>query len=239
MPTKKIVLSNDPELQAILRSSYFQAEGFDMVLVQDGQTGLQAVEAEAPTFAVFDCAQLGDQALECCRSIKEDPLLVGTPVLLLMPAQADQGLAEAALAAGCDAVVHRPLDAERVLDAAFRLVGISRRLARRLPTGFPLTFFDSRQKPHPGHCLNLNLGGMFLATETLSPVDTRLLVELTRSGDQSAVTIPARVAWVNHPEWLKKSSLPSGMGLEFACSPAHKDLLQEFVEDLESGAWGV
>lgn len=236
MPTKKIVLSHDPELLAILRTSYFQAEGFDMVLVQDGQTGFQAVEAEAPTLAVFDCAQLGDQALECCRSLKQDPLLAGTPVLLLMPEYADEDLAEAALAVGCDAIVHRPLDAEGVLDAAFRLVGISRRLEPRLPASFQLRFFDPRQKQHLGHCLNLNLGGMFLATETLYPVDTSLRVELTLPGFQDAATIPARVAWVNHPEWLKKRSLPCGMGLEFACSPALKGVLQEVVEGLENGA---
>ena len=43
MPTKKIVLSNDAVLLDILENSFFQREGFEMVLVQDGQTGFQAV----------------------------------------------------------------------------------------------------------------------------------------------------------------------------------------------------
>ena len=48
MPTKKIVLSNDAVLLTILQNSFFQREGFGMVSVRDDQTGLQAVEAEAP-----------------------------------------------------------------------------------------------------------------------------------------------------------------------------------------------
>ncbi|NIV92199.1 hypothetical protein GWN42_05190, partial [candidate division KSB1 bacterium] len=85
MPTKKIVLSHDPALLAILQNSFFQREGFAMVQVKDGQTGYEAVEMEAPTMAVFDLARLGEQALTCCRSIKEDPLLSQTPVLLVLP----------------------------------------------------------------------------------------------------------------------------------------------------------
>ena len=93
MPAKKIVLSDDAVLLTILRNSFFQREGFQMILVQDGQTGFQAVEVEEPTLAVFDIVQLGEQALECCRKIKNDPLLAETPVLLLLPEKAVEDMA--------------------------------------------------------------------------------------------------------------------------------------------------
>ncbi len=133
MAAKKIVLSNDAALLAILKNSFFQREGFGLVLVQDSQTGFQAVEAEAPTLAVFDLGQLGEQALACCQAIKADPLLAATPVLLLLPDWSTEDVADACWEAGCDAVIHRPLSAERFLDAACGLLGISRRLARRFP----------------------------------------------------------------------------------------------------------
>ena len=88
MPAKKIVLSDDPALLEIFKNSYFQQENFTMVLVKDGQTGFQAVEAEAPSLAIFDIAVLGEQAIECCRSIKHDALLANTPVLLVIPENA-------------------------------------------------------------------------------------------------------------------------------------------------------
>lgn len=233
MPTKKIVLSNDATLLAILKNSFFQREGFEMVLVKDSQTGFQAVEAEAPTLAVFDLGLLGEQALECCRSIKGDPLLKETPVLLLLPKKAAEDLADACWEAGCDAVVHRPLAAERFLDAACGLLGISRRLAMRFPVNFQLALFDHTEKQHVGSCVNLNTGGVFLATETLFPVDTRLAIELTLPGFQSGLRCAVRVAWVNHPEWRKKNSIPCGLGLQFENpSQALKAALQSFLDSL-------
>ena len=234
MPNKKIVLSNNPLLLTILHNSFFQREGFDMVLVQDGQTGFQAIEAEEPTLAVFDLMHLGEQALDCCRAVKGDPLLATTPVLLLLPEDAGEDLADDCWDACCDAVVHRPLAAERFLDAACGLLGISTRLARRFPVSFELSFLDSKQKKHVGLCANLNLGGMFLATETLFPVDTELAVEFVLPGFKMALKNAARVAWVNHPEWLKKNSMPCGVGLEFiSVSQSFVSALQEFLDSLK------
>ena len=231
MATKKIVLSNETALLEVLKNSFFQREGFGMVLVQDGQTGFQDVEAEAPSLAVFDLGQLGEQALECCRAIKKDLLLAATPVLILLPEKAAEELAETCLSAGCDAVVHRPLTTERFLDAACGLLGISCRLARRFPVSFQLALLDSAQKKHIGNCVNLNAGGMFLATEQLFPVDTRLAIEFTLPGFQTGLHCSVRVAWVNHPEWRKKGSMPCGLGLQFE-NPSQivNSALQEFIK---------
>lgn len=235
MPTKKIVLSDDPALLEIFKNSFFQQENFAMVTVKDGQTGFQAVEAEAPSMAVFDIALLGEQAIECCRSIKHDALLANTPVLLLLPENAMESMADDCWNAGTDAVVHRPLEASRFLDAAFGLIGISRRLARRFPVSFKLKFLDSRQKQHTGICRNINVEGMYLATGVLFPVDTELSIEFTLPGFQSPISVIVRVAWVNHPEWLKKDSLPYGMGLEFINrSAAFTEILQDYVDLLAS-----
>jgi len=230
MPAKKIVFSHDPDLLTILKNSYFQRENFGMVLVKDGQTGFQAVEAEAPTLAIFDIALMGEPALECCKLIKGDPLLTKTPVLLVLPENADEDLADDCWSAGTDAVVHRPLESSRFLDAAFSLIGISSRLARRIPVNFRLKFFDSKHKQHFGICANINVEGMYLATEVLFPVGTQLSIEFTLPDFQSPITATVRVAWVNHPEWLKKNTLPCGMGLEFInSSSTFKGILQEFV----------
>jgi DNA-binding response OmpR family regulator len=233
MPTKKIVLSHDSALLAILENSFFQREGFEMVQVKDGQTGYEAVEMEAPTMAVFDLGRLGAQALTCCRSIKEDPLLSQTPVLLLLPDDAEGDLADQCWDAGCDAVVHRPLAAERFLDAACGLLGISRRLSRRFPVSFQLQFVDEKLDKHFGSCINLNAGGMFLATETLFPVDTTLTIEFTLPQLNVSLSRPVRVAWVNHPEWRKKNAMPCGMGLQFLeVTLEFRTILEDFIKRL-------
>lgn len=236
MPAKKIILSDDKVLMSILENSFFKREGFDLVRVADSQTGLQAVEEDAPTLAIFDLARSGEQALTSCRSIKDDPLLAVTPVLLLLPERSDEEMADACWDAGCDAVVHRPLSAERFLDAACGLLGISRRLARRFPVNFQLAFLDSKQKKHIGSCVNLNAGGMFLATEKLFPVETNLEVEFVLPGFETSLKCSVRVSWVNHPEWRKKNALPCGLGLQFINpSQTIKTALAEFVDSMKLG----
>jgi hypothetical protein len=74
---------------------------------------------------------------------------------------------------------------------------------------------------------------MYLATGALFPVDTQLSIEFTLPGFQSPIAVAVRVAWVNHPEWLKKDTLPCGMGLEFInSSVAFKEIVQEYVASL-------
>jgi DNA-binding response OmpR family regulator len=234
MPAKKIVLSDDAVLMAILEHSFFKREGFQLLQITDAETSFQLVEQEAPALVVLDLSQLGEQAYTCCRSIKDDPLLAKTPVLLLLSEQDEDEVADECWDAGCDAVVHRPLRAERFLDAACGLLGISRRLDRRFPISFSLAFLDQKQKKHVGSCVNLNSGGLFLATETLFPVETQLEIEFTLPGYESALSCPVRVAWVNHPEWRKKNALPCGMGLEFVASnQTLKVVLNEFVDSLK------
>lgn len=233
MATKKIVLSNDAALLAILNNSFFQREGFGMVLIQDSQTGFQAVEAEAPALAVLDLSQLGEQALACCQAIKADPLLAATPVLLLLAERPAEDVADACWQAGCDAVFHRPLCAERFLDAACGLLGISRRLDRRFPVSFQLDFMDGAQKKHVGSCVNLNAGGMFVSTQKLFPVDTLLALEFVLPGCDEPLHCLVRVAWVNHPEWRKKNSMPCGFGLQFeSYDQTVKVALQSFFDGL-------
>lgn len=215
MPAKKIVLSKNPELMTLLKDSYFHAQGFALIEVEDGQTGFEAVEAEAPSLAIFDINQMGDQALQCCRKIKQDPLLTITPVMIVLPETRPGALDQACQEAGSDALINRPLSREKVIESAFEVLGISKRLQQRFSINLPLTFTDSKQKEHRGIGVNINHGGMFVATEQLSPVDSRLKIDCQFPTGEKFVSTSARVAWVNHPEWLKKDSLPHGMGLEF------------------------
>lgn len=204
-----------------------------MIMIEDYASGLQAVEVEAPALAVFDMAQMGEKALDYCRQIKKDHLLSVTPVLLVLPENVSEFLVESCWAAGCDAVVSRPLVASRFLDAACGLLGISRRLARRFPVNFQLKILDTMQKKHAGSCVNLNAGGMFIATETLYPIDTRLVIDFVLPGLQSVLQCPVRVAWVNHPEWRKRNDMPCGLGVQFLKENSGLEtVLREFMASL-------
>ena len=220
MLAKKIVLTDSPELLSLLTSSYFQREGFTLFPAHAAEAAYELVEAEAPAMAILDLALHGAAGLSCCRRIKHDVLLGETPLLMLLPDGAGGELADACWEAGCDAVVDRPLEESRLLDTACALLGISRRLARRFPVSFQLAFAAPGRKQHAASAINLNAGGMFMAAEQLFPVGTVLRLELSLPGFAESLGCQGRVAWVNHPEWRKKTALPIGMGVQFL-EPRH------------------
>lgn len=235
MFSKKIIVSDVPDLLSILKESFFQREGFEMECVIDAEEAFRLIEAESPSMAILDLSSLGEDGLECCRRVKADPLLQMTPLLCVLGSD-QTGLEEACWKAGCDQVVGRPLSALRLLDDACSLLGVSRRLARRFPVSFHLEFSLLENKTHVGMAVNLNMGGMFLGSEFIYPIDTRLTLEFTLPGYRMPLQCAARVAWVNHPEWIKKNHLPSGMGLEFLeLSGPAASALQDFLDSLMTG----
>lgn len=232
MFSKQIIVSDVPDLLAILEESFFQREGFGMVCVIDADEAFRSIEAESPAMAILDLSSLGKEGLECCRRVKADPMLQVTPMICILGSDQTE-LEDACWQAGCDQVVGRPLSALRLLDDACSLLGVSRRLARRFPVSFHLEFSLLENKRHVGVAVNLNMGGMFLGSEFIYPIDTRLSIEFTLPGYRMPLLCTARVAWVNHPEWIKKNNLPSGMGLEFVdLSGPAASALKDFLDGL-------
>jgi Tfp pilus assembly protein PilZ len=73
---------------------------------------------------------------------------------------------------------------------------------------------------YQGSTFNLSAGGLFVDTQTLFPRDSLLDIELDLSSSGNRLcNVGPRVAWINHPEWINKPLLPSGMGLELIDSP--------------------
>jgi uncharacterized protein (TIGR02266 family) len=58
---------------------------------------------------------------------------------------------------------------------------------------------------------NVNEGGMFIATETPSPLDSEVALEFRLPGLERPVNISGRVAWISDG----KGESPVGMGIEF------------------------
>ena len=233
MIPKKIVLSGSSELFPLIESSFFRREGFALFPVSSGDEAYLTVETEGPAMAILDLAAHGADGLACCRRIKQDPLLEKTPILLVLADGEGGEVADTCWEAGCDAVVARPLEPARLLDSACSLLGVSRRLARRFPVNFRLAFAAPDRKLHAGSAVNLNVGGMFVAADRLFPIGTGLVLDFTLPGFGEGLGCRGRVAWVNHPEWRKKNTLPTGMGIQFIDpSPLFLDALNTFLDSI-------
>jgi CheY-like chemotaxis protein len=230
MYTKKIIVSDVPDLVSVLEESFFQREGFELIRVVESDEAFRLIDADSPALAVLDLPSLGDQGIECCHRVKSDPLLQGTPVMMVLDHDPAVGQKDHCLLAGCDHILERPVSALQMIDDACSLLGLSRRLTRRFPVTFNLEFSLHENKKYVGTVTNLNPGGMFLACEAIYPIDTCLSLEFTLPGFKMPLHCTARVVWVNHSEWIKKEYLPCGMGLEFMdLSEFTKRAVREFL----------
>jgi uncharacterized protein (TIGR02266 family) len=65
------------------------------------------------------------------------------------------------------------------------------------------------------YAINISTGGVFIESSRILPEDTEVTVKLNLPDSDTILIAKARVAWTNNPDSLKRTSLPSGMGLLF------------------------
>lgn len=236
MRRKKILLAQDAELQSILQSSFLCREGFELALAGNGAEAFRAIEGDDLALTILSTTgNFGGE--ECCRRLKTDPLLRSTPILLVA-GYAPQEQARARMA-GADAVVSRPLHTTEVLRAVCALLQIVDRAGPRIPVRMALRCGPAPLDLRAGCALDLSAGGLFVETSKLLPVGTVIHIELPLPGLDQPQHVQGRVAWVNHPEWVKKPKLPAGMGIQFLPLDAATQaaLAQLLAAHAPEGAW--
>jgi len=65
------------------------------------------------------------------------------------------------------------------------------------------------------YSMNISSGGVFIEANSILPEGTVLTIKFNLPNSAVVIYTHARVAWVNGPDNIKKSSLPPGMGLQF------------------------
>jgi two-component system, cell cycle response regulator DivK len=91
-------------------------EGYAFECVESAEEGLAALAARPFGLVLMDVSLPGMDGKEATRRIRSDPRLAGLPVLAVT-AHAVKGEAEAILASGVTALVTKPIDEARLLEA--------------------------------------------------------------------------------------------------------------------------
>jgi CheY-like chemotaxis protein len=116
-----LVVDDEPNIVETL-SFVLEMEGFRVATAEDGEQALAQVAALRPPVVVLDAMMPRRDGFDVCRTIKSDPGLAGTHVVMLtaMGQKADR---ERALAAGADHFMTKPFDEEELLALLRRLTG--------------------------------------------------------------------------------------------------------------------
>jgi two-component system cell cycle response regulator DivK len=120
----KILLVEDNEMNRDMLSRRLTRRGYDVVLAEDGQQGVDKARSERPDLILMDMSLPVKDGWEATREIKDDAALRSIPVIGLT-AHAMAGDRERVIAAGCDDYDTKPVELDRLLGKISQLLGES------------------------------------------------------------------------------------------------------------------
>ena len=214
-PKKKVLLVDDVKLFVELEKTFFQRnESFEVLTAGNGKEALEIVEAERPDLIYLDMYMPEMNGDECCRLIKDSEIGKNIPVVMVTSAGSEEDRA-CCLAAGCDEIITKPVNRGHFLSVARKYLVVHEREESRYTLHVKVKYGKQMDKVLTDYSVNLNTGGLFLASSELFPVNTHLSVEFSMPEDDKTFCCQARVAWVNDAVNPLKRDLPVGMGLQF------------------------
>ena len=210
---QKIILSDESELVKVMENSFFGREGYSLKKVSNGPEAFKAIEEDAPVMAILSLGMDEFGGEECFKKVKNDPFLCLLPVILVCSNNSRE--LQKCKDAGCDNVIIRPIDSWTLIAMACRLLHIVGRASPRRKVAIPVCWGGEREENQSGEIIDLNSGGMFIQTETFLPPEKMINLRFTLPEGNRVICCEGKVAWINHPEWIKSTELPPGMGICF------------------------
>ena len=117
-----ILIADDNPHAHRMGGQILSQEGHDVVTVANGDEAMAYLSENRPDLVMADTRMPGPNGFELCRHVKSAESLAGVKVVLLAgplepfdPAQAES--------AGCDSVLHKPLDAYSLIETVNSLIG--------------------------------------------------------------------------------------------------------------------
>lgn len=118
----RILLVEDNEMNRDMLSRRLIRRGYEVMLAQDGQQGVDAAHSNPPDLILMDMSLPVMDGWEATRRLKASPDTSSIPVVALT-AHALTDDREKATRAGCDAYETKPVELPRLLETIERLLG--------------------------------------------------------------------------------------------------------------------
>lgn len=117
-----ILLVEDNEMNRDMLSRRLSRRGFNVLLAENGQAGVELTASQRPDLVLMDMSLPVIDGWEATRRIKADPSTSTIPVIALT-AHAMASDREMALQAGCDDYDSKPVDLARLIGKIEQLLG--------------------------------------------------------------------------------------------------------------------
>ena len=105
--SKKILIADDEPNIVVSLEYLLQREGYEVHIARDGQAALDAIEREHPDLVLLDVMMPIKSGFEVCASVRSNPDIAGTSLLMLSAKGRDTDLAKG-MALGADGYMTKP-----------------------------------------------------------------------------------------------------------------------------------
>jgi CheY-like chemotaxis protein len=117
-----ILIVEDNLLNLELATDLLAAEGYSIRQARSGEEGVRLAQAEPPALILMDLRLPGIDGYAALRNLRSNPRTAHIPIVALT-AQAMNGDKDAALAAGFDAYISKPIDTRTFSQTVARMLG--------------------------------------------------------------------------------------------------------------------
>jgi two-component system sensor histidine kinase ChiS len=106
-----ILVVDDNDMNLMLISKILELEGYQVVSARNGREAIQSVVGKMPDLAILDVMMPDMDGYELCKKLRQPPLNVAIPIVLLtaMNSEMERTLA---LKAGANDIWSKPFDME-------------------------------------------------------------------------------------------------------------------------------
>lgn len=210
----KVLLVDDVDLFVELEKTFFRRAQFEILTATNGRQALELALKEKPALVFLDLYLPEINGDEVCRQLKINAETCDIPIIMVV--QPDNGHdLNLCRSAFCDDILFKPVRRDEFLRASRAQLCLPERLAPRADLRLPVKFGLRNQKMLTCSTVNIGQGGLFIASAAQLAIDTWISMQVSLPDEQPPVQCRGRVAWLNHPDWIKRPQLPSGMGVEF------------------------
>ncbi len=194
-----LVVDDNADLLQMIRMLLEERGGHEVILSAEGEDGLAKARANPPDLAIIDVMMPGMNGYEVCRQLRQNPATARIPIIILT-ARGQPVDREAALAAGADEYIAKPVTMAELLERVNRL--LTAQVAPRVAGGI-IAVLSLR-----GGVGVTTLAVNLAVTLARSSPNQVCLVDLSPSSGHDALQMGLRP----DPNWSALALLTSGPG---------------------------
>lgn len=213
MSKPKILLVENSNIVLQIEKRCLRDAGVTIVTATDCDEALRVARKARPDLVYLAFSLPGMGGAACCKALKADPELWGTPVVMVCAAAVEEP--ELCRAAGCDAVVAKPVERREFLETGLAFILRTARSGDHMPCRATVACSTGAATFY-GTIEDISANGMSVgSSREVAQGDLLTLKFLLPWSGAVLIETGARVVWANGGKRQRNNHLPAGFGVFF------------------------